>query len=494
MRYGGIAMKKFITFILALSIALVSASCGQVSEIQEEASVTPAPAQTDEPIDEAIEKTEIPVESSTEKTTDSEEEKAEPVSETTSSAEPAKTENTTENPEPVDEDKTPWLADYDTFWKIVEENYALYNAAKRITKNDFVQIKEDYRAKAMQAQSATELFEIIRECLETFQGVGHLQLIYNKEHYRLYTTDLKYFSDEGRDVKMTYLYNRLINPASIEFYGFDPETELESTQSENTLRTATKHPNNIQFKDFPDAKTAYVSIAQMTHEEDNNDTEVLRDWFETIEEKGYQDCIIDIRGNGGGDSNYWMNNITLPNSTKPCNIVNYMLVKGTECFNYWQTIGRKLMPIENLPREKLPKLLDEDLEGVTHFMEFKLPHLVQSDPLFSGRFWLLVDEEVYSSSEMFAVYCKNTKFATIIGEPTGGDGVGEDPLFFSLPNTGICFRFSAEEGLNLDGSCNEEFGTQPDIAIQPGEDALDVCLKAIREQTQDGSNGSSTTA
>lgn len=486
-------MKKFITFILALSIALVSASCGQVSEIQEEASVTPAPAQTDEPIDEAIEKTEIPVESSTEKTTDSEEEKAEPVSETTSSAEPAKTENTTENPEPVDEDKTPWLADYDTFWKIVEENYALYNAAKRITKNDFVQIKEDYRAKAMQAQSATELFEIIKECLETFQGTGHLQLIYSKEQYRLTVIDFKRSSAGGQDVKMTYLYKRLINPASIEFYGFNPETDSESI-SDNMLQTATNHSNNIQFQDFPEDKTAYVSIAQMTQTEDNNDNEVLKDWFETIEENGYQNCIIDIRGNGGGSSYYWTDNITLPNSTKPCNTVNYMLVKGTECFNYWQTIGRKLMPIENLPREKLPKLLDEDLEGVTHFMEFKLPHLVQSDPLFSGRFWLLVDEEVYSSSEMFAVYCKNTKFATIIGEPTGGDGVGEDPLFFSLPNTGICFRFSAEEGLNLDGSCNEEFGTQPDISIQPGEDALDVCLKAIREQKQDGSNGSSTTA
>lgn len=348
-------MKKLITFILALSIALVSTSCGQVSEIQKEASVTPAPAQTDEPIDETIEEPEIPVESSTEKTTDSQEIKAESASETTSPTEPVETESTTENPEPVDEDKTPWLADYDTFWKLVEENYALYNAAKRITKNDFVQIKEDYRPKAMQAQSATELFEIIKECLETFQGVGHLQLIYNKEQYRFTVINFKHSSAGGQDVKMTYLYNRLINPASIEFYGFNPETDLESTISDNMLQTATNHSNNIQFQDFPDDKTAYVSIAQMTQTEDNNDDEVLKDWFETIEENGYQNCIIDIRGNGGGSSYYWTDNIALPNSTKPCNTVNYMLVKGTECFNYWRSIGRKLMPIENLPREKLPR-------------------------------------------------------------------------------------------------------------------------------------------
>lgn len=94
--------------------------------------------------------------------------------------------------------------------------------------------------------------------------------------------------------------------------------------------------------------------------------------------------------------------------------------------------------------------------------------------------WLLTSERVYSASEYFAVFCKDTGFATLVGTPTGGDGVGLMPFMHALPNTGICFQFSAQNGLNLDGACNEEFGTAPDIAVTPDQDALEVCLAAIR--------------
>jgi len=36
-------------------------------------------------------------------------------------------------------------------------------------------------------------------------------------------------------------------------------------------------------------------------------------------------------------------------------------------------------------------------------------------------------------------------------------------------------------GLNPDVSVNAEVGTQPDITINPGEDALDVVLKLISD-------------
>lgn len=60
-----------------------------------------------------------------------------------------------------------------------------------------------------------------------------------------------------------------------------------------------------------------------------------------------------------------------------------------------------------------------------------------------------------------------------------GDGVRVDPILFSLPNFGVCFRFSAVLGLNPDGSSNEEFGTQPDLPRAEGKDALETCLAQI---------------
>ena len=84
---------------------------------------------------------------------------------------------------------------------------------------------------------------------------------------------------------------------------------------------------------------------------------------------------------------------------------------------------------------------------------------------FNGRIYLLVDKGVYSSSEMFAVFSKNTGFATLIGETTGGDGIATNPLLCVLPNSGYIFRFSVVMGLNHDGTCNEEFKTRPDIEV-----------------------------
>ena len=85
---------------------------------------------------------------------------------------------------------------------------------------------------------------------------------------------------------------------------------------------------------------------------------------------------------------------------------------------------------------------------------------------FNGKIYLLVDGEVFSSSETFAYFSKATKFATIIGERTGGDGIGTDPLITTLPNSGISIRYTGEMGLNIDGSANEEMRTKPDFEIK----------------------------
>ena len=44
------------------------------------------------------------------------------------------------------------------------------------------------------------------------------------------------------------------------------------------------------------------------------------------------------------------------------------------------------------------------------------------------------------SSESFSMFCKETKFATLIGQTTGGDGGGLDPVLFKLKNSGLIVR------------------------------------------------------
>ena len=101
---------------------------------------------------------------------------------------------------------------------------------------------------------------------------------------------------------------------------------------------------------------------------------------------------------------------------------------------------------------------------------------------FEGRIWLLVGPQVYSASESFAVFCKETDFAKLMGEQTGGDGIGSlDPVFLQLPNSGILVQYTMMYGLNPDGSSSEEAGTTPDILSDGSEDPLVTALREIEK-------------
>ena len=139
----------------------------------------------------------------------------------------------------------------------------------------------------------------------------------------------------------------------------------------------------------------------------------------------------------------------------------------------------ELHPIADLP--DLPKLERDGIQAATHFVESTLSVEPAAERApFHGRIWVLVGPAGYSASESFAVFCQETGFATLVGSPTGGDGIGAlDPVFLQLPNSGILVQFTMMFGLNGDGSSSEETGTTPDILSPAGEPALVTALRAM---------------
>jgi hypothetical protein len=85
---------------------------------------------------------------------------------------------------------------------------------------------------------------------------------------------------------------------------------------------------------------------------------------------------------------------------------------------------------------------------------------------YRGKVFLLVDGFVFSSADSFTAFCKGSRWATIVGSYTGGDGIGYDPAIVALPNSGMVVRFSSGMGLNPDWSANEEFHTCPDVLVE----------------------------
>ena len=194
------------------------------------------------------------------------------------------------------------------------------------------------------------------------------------------------------------------------------------------------------------------------------------------------DLIIDLTDNSGGSEVYWQQLLAAPLTDRPLSCTNYaLLAESGNNRPYIQEVfsPEELHPIADLP--DLPKLERDGIQTATHFVESTLSVEPAAERApFHGRIWVLVGPAVYSASESFAVFCQETGFATLVGSPTGGDGIGAlDPVFLQLPNSGILVQFTMMFGLNGDGSSSEETGTTPDILSPAGEPALVTALRAM---------------
>lgn len=364
--------------------------------------------------------------------------------------------------------KEQMLADYDAMWRDIGDNYPLMGVAARTTKKDFKKVQDDYRGKMAGVKSDGEFFEELSDCIKEFKGTGHLSVLDEKR----YASSLSIYKKYNGSPKGKYLYRVLDNPASRTFYSSDGMDTYEIER-----QNASKHggSGNLTVKIPEEGQIAYLGIKSFGSELVEVDAPKIKEFFQKI--RDYRYCILDIRGNGGGDSTYWMDHIVSPNLTQKVVLTSYELVKGEAAKQYLSTVSR-LHPISAF--EKMPATNRDDLAEMKYFIqsEFTVGQ-TQRDKAFHGSFYLLTDGKVYSSSEAFATFCRQTGFAKLVGKATGGDGMGTDPMLFALPNSGAILRFSASLGLNPDGGSNEEFGTTPDYPCAPGRDALQACLDLI---------------
>jgi hypothetical protein len=63
----------------------------------------------------------------------------------------------------------------------------------------------------------------------------------------------------------------------------------------------------------------------------------------------------------------------------------------------------------------------------------------------------------------FALFCKETGFATLYGTHSAGDGISDFPIYYILPNSKLLDRFTPGMGIEYTGRANEEVRVQPDV-------------------------------
>lgn len=224
--------------------------------------------------------------------------------------------------------------------------------------------------------------------------------------------------------------------------------------------------SNLTTKILENGKTAYIRMRSMAVDakQFDEDKATLQDFLQKIQDYPY--LIIDIRGNGGGNTAYWSGNLVSRLVQKSVLYSEYIVYRDTKYITPF--INDRYDTFKSESTQNLPenKNYPPEIRNFGRFIEVQ-DGIIPYNPFhFKGKIYLLVDGGVYSAAESFATFAKTTKWATLVGTTTGGDGIGAEPGYMALPNSGILIRIPVALGLNPDGTINEEMRTQPDLYVE----------------------------
>lgn len=180
------------------------------------------------------------------------------------------------------------------------------------------------------------------------------------------------------------------------------------------------------------------------------DKKVFEKLEQELKNKNCNSVIFDIRGNGGGTDEYFS---FLSPFTK-------------------EDVLEKFAYVNSLTGEKVETEV-VSIDGNKDAKDYDR--------------YLLVDKEVFSSADGLARLCKNTGFATVVGEKTRGEGIGLPPFNLKIATAneleqsqynvaGVNMQFSMEKPLE-----NESYMTTPDVVCDATK-AKEVALNLIKEK------------
>ncbi len=347
------------------------------------------------------------------------------------------------------------VADFEHLYGALRDNYPFFGVAERKYGIDWLARHDEYveRLKATTDNKSyiSTLNRIIKELRD-----GHLDL---------FPTALPEFFEEAYASNRRYkrwvkMIRRSEGRAAYWSCMFSNKPSANSSEG--------SQPVVSYYRDtmLCDGRVAYMRIEALDMASLAVDGEKIDRFLSSIADARY--LVIDIQGNGGGNTRYWSEHIVPRLIDEPLEFSTVVLSKNGELNKYFKPryFGRKARRLECQPEGG--SLPDELFDGSYYAHETHLKVKPESPVAFEGEIFLLVDGGVFSSSGIWADFCKRTGWATLVGRTTATQGMGSDPGIVCLPESGILVRYPIDSGINADGTFNGEVGVRPDVRI-PGK-------------------------
>jgi len=266
--------------------------------------------------------------------------------------------------------------------------------------------------------------EMLRQNLSTSEGLRYLG--YDLDSGVAFT----YEREDGAVRECTYTAEN--------FIPYDECVRLGEQYISDDVQPAAENCYEIDT----DRDAAILVIASCTY--DDAYRTLLHDLFTEIKQSGVSNLIIDLRGNGGG------------NSMVANELIRYLDVDSYQVDTYHHRLGFLMMEHDD------GVIKNDRIEELT----------------FDGDVYLLTDSASFSSAMLFALYFKDNGLGTLIGEAPGNapNSYG-DITIFRMEETGLYLSVSTKQFFRPDTECTDLL-VEPDVPCA-GKDAMDKAFELI---------------
>lgn len=303
--------------------------------------------------------------------------------------------------------------------------------------------------------------ELYPQIIKTIKDNIYSRHVLQTKEWKKFEKDLKNLCTNAQDdIELFFGFSMLTQKLPFShlylFIGKD-ENEVETEEIISTVKS-------VIFEE-KSSSTAYLQIKNFGNSAD----ELNAILPEIVANPAYKNLIIDLRDNGGGGIN------------AAFALAKYIVTEDMEV-GYFPTnklsySGYQPELFKTLP-ELQPKTTDEFGNELKTSPGVKLIFNKPSNPVFTGKLYVLTNGNTGSTCEPLVYALKNRKKATIIGEKTYGGMLAASPFVASekyilmLPIA----DFYTYDGIRLD-----KVGVEPDIIVK-SENALEETLEIINDE------------
>jgi len=279
-----------------------------------------------------------------------------------------------------------------------------------------------------------------------------------------------YYSFEATSWELEWLSDDIVTEAGLDYLGFDMEDGIEYTLTSSDRRTRVETCNAddflswkeyAEFNGIDNTKTTEKSFVSYEIDEEKNiailrldqctyNSEYIncvRAMFQEVKDKGIGNVAVDLRYNGGG------------NSQVANEFFRYLDIDSYKIGTLGWRFGFIYIRLGN---------------GIAKNDKYE-------DLLFNGNLYLLTSAGTFSSAMMFAQLVKDNNLGTIIGEAPGNDPNGYGEIaYFKLPNSQLFMQISTKRFYRADRECTDDL-VYPDIECK-SELVMDELYKLINKK------------